>query len=154
VLKGISRTLALRIALATLGLLVVLGSLFSWRIMSGGSLGPLGPQLESMINAGLKGIQLRFDDSIIAWSEGRKFAHLQFVGVRVVDENEGVIARVPRANITLSGPALLGGTAAPTEVELIGVSANIVRRAGGKCGPAFTPPLLPCERRLNAKVAT
>jgi hypothetical protein len=131
VLKGISRTLALRIALATLGLLVVLGSLFTWRIMSGGSLGPLGPQLESMINAGLKGIQLRFDDSIIAWSEGRKFAHLQFVGVRVVDENEAVIARVPRANITLSGPALLGGTAAPTEVELIGVSANIVRRAGG-----------------------
>lgn len=114
-----------------LGLLVVLGGLFTWRIMSGGSLGPLGPQLESMINAGLKGIQLRFDDSIIAWSEGRKFAHLQFVGVRVVDENEGVIARVPRANITLSGPALLGGTAAPTEVELIGVSANIVRRAGG-----------------------
>ena len=131
VLKGISRKLALRIALATMGLLVVLGSLFTWRIMSGGSLGPLGPQLESMINAGLKGIQLRFDDSIIAWSEGRKFAHLQFVGVRVVDENEGVIARVPRANITLSGPALLGGTAAPTEVELIGVSANIVRRAGG-----------------------
>jgi len=131
VLKGISRKLALRIALATLGLLVVLGGLFSWRVMSGGSLGPLGPQLESMINAGLKGIQLRFDDSIIAWSEGRKFAHLQFVGVRVVDENEGVIARVPRANITLSGPALLGGTAAPTEVELVGVSANIVRRAGG-----------------------
>jgi hypothetical protein len=131
VLKGISRKLALRIALATLALLVVLGSLFTWRIMSGGSLGPLGPQLESMINAGLKGIQLRFDDSIIAWSEGRKLAHLQFVGVRVVDENEGVIARVPRANITLSGPALLSGTAAPTEVELIGVSANIVRRAGG-----------------------
>lgn len=130
-LGGISRKLALRIALGATGVLVVAGALFAWRIMSGGSLGPLGPQLESMINAGLKGIQLRFDDSIIAWSEGRKFAHLQFVGVRVVDSNEGVIARVPRANITLSGPALLGGTAAPTEVELVGVSANIVRRAGG-----------------------
>lgn len=124
--------LVLRVALGSLAVLLLAFGIFIWRTMNGPvSLGLLTPRLEGMINAGLKGIQLRLDDSILEWSEGRKFAHLQFLGVKVVDGNEAVIARVPRANITLSGPALLSGSVAPTNVELIGVSATVVRRSGG-----------------------
>ena len=126
------RKWSLRVAAAAGALLLVTVGLFTWRAMNGPvSLGFLSPQIEAMINASLTGMRIRFDDSVIAWSEGRKLAHLQFVGVRLVDENEGVIARVPKANVTLSGPALLQGTAAPTAIELLGVSANIVRKAEG-----------------------
>jgi len=126
------KTWTWRILLGVAGLAIALSGLFAWQVTNGPvSLGILTPQIEAMINGGLSGIRFRFDDSTVAWSDGRKLAHLQFSGVRVVDENEGVIARVPKANLTLSGPALLMGTAAPTEVELMGVSANIVRRAGG-----------------------
>ena len=86
---------------------------------------------EAMINADLTDVQLRFNDSIIEWSDGRQLAHLQFVGVEVVDLNGGVIARIPRANVTLSGAALLSGSVAPTKVELIGVTASVVRRSDG-----------------------
>lgn len=122
----------LRVAGVSLVALLLFAGVFLWRAMNGPvSLGVLTPRLEAMINSGLKGMQLHFEDSILAWSEGRKFAHIQFLGVSVVDGNDAVIARVPRANITLSGPALLGGSVAPTNVELIGVSANVVRRSGG-----------------------
>jgi len=132
VLTGHVRKWSLRVAALAAALVLVLSGLFAWRAMNGPvSLGFLAPQIESMINAGLTGVKIRFDDSVIAWSEGRKLAHLQFVGVRIVDENEGVIARVPKANVTLSGPSLLQGKAAPTTVELVGVSANVVRRAEG-----------------------
>ncbi|MEQ1753046.1 MAG: AsmA-like C-terminal region-containing protein [Micropepsaceae bacterium] len=131
-LRFISSRLTLRVTLGIVCVLGLLSAVFVWRAMNGPvSLGIFTPRLEAMINSGLKGIQLKFDDSIIEWSEGKKLAHLQFLGVSIVDENEGVIARVPKANVTLSGPALLGGTVAPTNVELIGVTANVVRRSGG-----------------------
>ncbi|MFN9163608.1 MAG: hypothetical protein ACK6DM_13040, partial [Alphaproteobacteria bacterium] len=126
------RKWSLRIGAVAAVFVLALAGLFAWRAMNGPvSLGILTPQVEAMLNAGLTGVKVRFDDSVIAWSEGRKLAHLQFVGVRIVDDNEGVIARVPKANVTLSGPALLQGTAAPTTIELVGVSANVVRRTGG-----------------------
>ena len=95
------------------------------------SLGPLTSRLEAMINAGLKDFQLRFSDSAIEWSEGKKLAFLDFVTVEAVDRNGTVIARVPRASVSLSGPALLNGEIAPTRVELSGAAALVVRRADG-----------------------
>lgn len=114
------------------GALVLTVGIFVIRAMTGPvSLGLLTPRLEAMINAGLKDIKLRFGDSVIEWSEGRSIAHLQFIDVEALDNDGNVIARVPRANVSLSGPALLSGEAAPTQVELIGASALIVRRADG-----------------------
>jgi hypothetical protein len=131
-MTGRVRTWALRLSLAAVAVILGLAGLFVWRAMNGPvSLGFMAPQLESMINAGLSGARIRFDDSVIAWSDERDLAHLQFIGLRVVDENEGVIARIPKANVTLSGPELLRGVAAPTSIELVGVSANVVRRSSG-----------------------
>ena len=126
------RIWAVRMSLAAGAIVLALMGLFVWRAMNGPvSLGFMAPQLESMINAGLSDVRIRFDDSVIAWSEDRDLAYLQFIGLRVVDENEGVIARIPKANVTLSGPELLRGVAAPTSIELVGVSANVVRRSSG-----------------------
>ncbi len=131
-LTGSTRTWFLRAAGACVLVLVVLAGLFAWRAANGPvSLGFLSPQLEAMINAGLSGVRVRFDDSVVAWSQGRERAHLHFIGVRIVDDNEGIIARIPKAKVTLSGPALLQGVAMPTSIELVGVSANVVRRADG-----------------------
>jgi hypothetical protein len=129
-----SAKVALRITAIAVCAVVVVGGIFFWRMMNGPvSLGGLlTPRLEAMINAGLKDIQLRFGDSVIEWSKDRQTAHLQFIDVEVVDRNGAVIARVPRANLSLSGPALMNGEAAPTKVELIGANAVLVRRANGK----------------------
>lgn len=123
---------ALWVTLMVTGALILTVGIFVFRAMTGPvSLGLLTPRLEAMINEGLKDIQLRFGDSVIEWSEGRSVAHLQFIDVEALDRKGNVIARVPRANVSLSGPALLNGEAAPTRVELIGASALIVRRADG-----------------------
>lgn len=115
-----------------LAALVAVGGVFVWQAMNGPvSLGLLTPRLEAMINSGLKDMQLRFGDSVIEWSEGRNLAHLQFIDVEALDVGGNVIARVPRANVSLSGPALLNGEVAPTKVELVGVNALLVRRADG-----------------------
>ncbi len=127
-----SAKIALRIAAIALAALTVVAGIFVWQAMNGPvSLGLLTPRLEAMINAGLTDIQLRFGDSVIEWSEGRSLAYLQFVDVQALDRNGNVIARVPRAKLSLSGPALLKGEVAPTRVELIGATALIVRRADG-----------------------
>lgn len=127
-----SAKIAVRVGAVALGVLVIVSAIFVWRAMNGPvSLGLLTPRLEAMINSGLKDIQLRFGDSIIEWSESRDIAFLQFVDVEAVDRNGAVIARVPRAKVTLSGPALLNGEVAPTNVELVGASALMVRRADG-----------------------
>lgn len=128
----------MRIAAVAFGALVVVGGIFVWRALNGPvSLGLLTPRLEAMINSGLKDIQLRFGDSVIEWSEDRNIAHLQFIDVEALDDNGAVIARVPRAKLSLSGPALLNGEVAPTNVELIGASAVLVRRANGKVQLGF-----------------
>jgi hypothetical protein len=122
----------LRIAAVAAAAVAVVGGIFVWQAMNGPvSLGLLTPRLEAMINAGLKDMQLRFGDSVIEWSEGKNLAHLQFIDVEAYDKAGNVIARVPRANLSLSGPALLRGEVAPTKVELIGVKALLVRRADG-----------------------
>ena len=131
-LNKLSAKLALRVGVAAFCVLAAAGGLFLWRAMTGPvSLGLLTSRLEAMINADLTDVQLKFNDSIIEWSDGRQLAHLQFVGVEVVDLNGSVIARIPRANVTLSGAALLSGSVAPTKVELIGVTASVVRRSDG-----------------------
>ncbi|MCE9520845.1 MAG: hypothetical protein K8S25_00255 [Alphaproteobacteria bacterium] len=127
-----SAKIALRVAAVAFGAIAIAATIFVWRAFNGPvSLGLLTPRLEAMINSGLKDIQLHFGDSVIEWSEGRSIAFLQFVDVVAVDRNGAVIARVPRAKVSLSGPALLNGEVAPTNVELIGASAQLVRRLDG-----------------------
>ena len=128
-----SASIALRVAAVALGLLVVVGAFFAWRISSGGpvSVGFLNSRIEAMINSSLKSAQVRIGDSVIEWSKDNKFAHLQFIDIEALDPSGNVIARVPRANVSLAGPALLKGEAVPTRVEVIGANAMIVRRADG-----------------------
>lgn len=122
----------MRVAAVAFVAVAVVGALFVWQAMNGPvSLGLLTPRLEAMINSGLKDIQVRFGDSVIEWSEGKNLAYLQFVDVEALDRSGNVIARVPRAKLSLSGPALLRGDVAPTRVELVGVNALLVRRADG-----------------------
>jgi hypothetical protein len=122
-----------RVAAVAFVALVVVSAVFVWQAMNGPvSLGGLlTPRLEAMINSGLKDMQVRFGDSVIEWSEGKNLAYLQFIDVEALDLNGNVIARVPRAKLSLSGPALLRGDVAPTRVELVGVNALLVRRADG-----------------------
>ncbi len=124
--------MALRVAGVAVVLLMLVSGFYAWRLMSGGSLpGFLSSQIEAAVNGSLKDVQLRLGDSSIEWTEGNKVALIQFANVEAVDRNGNVIARVPKANVSLSGPALMNGEVTPTRVELSGVSAMVVRRKDG-----------------------
>ena len=125
--------IALRVTAIALVAGVVATGIFVWRAMNGPvSLGGLlTARLEAMVNNSLTDIKVRLGDSVIEWAEGKKLAHLEFIGIEALDATGNVIARVPRAKLSLSGPALLNGEVAPTRVELVGVNAMLVRRADG-----------------------
>jgi hypothetical protein len=116
------------------GLFALVAAYFAWQLASGGpvSFGFLTSQIESTINANLKDIQLRLGNAALRWSEDKKFAHLQFDNVEAVDSNGNVIARVPKANLSMSGPALTNGDVVPTRIELVGATAMVVHRADGR----------------------
>ena len=128
-----SAKVALRVTAIALAAGALVAGIFVWRAMNGPvSLGSIiTARLQAMINAELSDVQVRFGDSVIEWAEGKKLAHLQFIDIEALDRTGGVIARVPSAKLSLSGPALLNGEVAPTRVELTGVDATLVRRADG-----------------------
>jgi hypothetical protein len=128
-----SAKVALRVTAIALAAGVLVAGIFVWRAMNGPvSLGGiLTARLEAMINADLSGVQVRFGDSVIEWAEGKKLAHLEFINIEALDATGSVIARIPSAKLSMSGPALLNGEVAPTRVELAGVDATLVRRADG-----------------------
>ena len=125
--------IALRIGLAVVGAIVVGVGLFVWQLMSGGKV-PLWvvvPRIEAAINASLKGVQVSLGDGVVDFTEDKKVAHLRFDNVQATDDNGNVIARVPKANVALSGPALMNGEFAPMKIEVVGASALVVRRKDG-----------------------
>jgi hypothetical protein len=125
--------LALRIGLAVLGVVVVGAGLFVWQLMSGGPV-PLSffvPRIEAAINSSLKDIQVDLGDGVVEFTEDQKVAHFRFANVEATDKDGNVIARVPKANVALSGPALMNGEFAPIKVEISGASALVVRRKDG-----------------------
>lgn len=125
--------IALRIGAAVLGVIVIVGGVFVWQIMSGTgvSLGLFMSSLEAQINAELKDVQIDLGDGVLERSKDGKLVHFRFAGVTATDRNGNVIARVPKANVSLSGPAFANGEIAPTKVEIMGASALVVRRKDG-----------------------
>lgn len=125
--------IVLGVAAIAIGLVVVGAGLFAWRLTSGGEV-PVGmfiPRIEAAINEKLKDIQVDLGDGVIEFTKDQKVAHFRFQNVEASDRNGNVIARVPKANVSLSGPALMNGEFAPMKVEISGASALVVRRKDG-----------------------
>ena len=131
----ISRPAKIALSVVAFGLgVVTLGAgLFAWRLMSGGpvSLGPLVQRIEATINSNLKDVQVDLGDGVVEFTKDQKVAFFRFENVEASDRNGNVIARVPKANVSLSGPALMNGDFAPMKVEIVGASALFVRRKDG-----------------------
>lgn len=125
--------IALGIGAAVLGVVVLAAGLFVWQLMSGGRvpLSFLVPRIEAAINSSLKDVQVDLGDGVVEFTEDQKVAHFRFENVEATDGSGNVIARVPKANVALSGPALMNGDFAPISVEVSGASALVVRRKDG-----------------------
>jgi hypothetical protein len=125
--------IALRIGAAVLGVTLLAAGLFVWQLMSGGKV-PVGlfiPRIEAAINDSLKDIQVDLGDGVVEFTKDQKVAYFRFENIAASDRNGNVIARVPKANVSLSGPALMNGDFAPMKVEISGASALVVRRKDG-----------------------
>jgi hypothetical protein len=125
--------IALGIGAAVLGVVVLGAALFVWQLMSGGrvSIGFFVGQIEAAINSSLKGVQVDLGDGVVEFTKDQKVAHFRFENVEATDSVGNVIARVPKANVALSGPALMNGEFAPISIEVAGASALVVRRKDG-----------------------
>lgn len=125
--------IALRIGAAVVGVVLLAAGLFVWQLMRGGPvpLSLLVPRIEAAINASLKNVQVDLGDGVVEFTKDQKVAFFRFENVEATDDSGNVIARVPKANVALSGPALMNGEFAPMKVEIAGASATVVRRKDG-----------------------
>jgi hypothetical protein len=96
------------------------------------SLSFLSARLESMVNAELDGLQVRFRDTTLDWSDASGRVNLTLVGARLIDKNGGVLAQAPRVAIALSPTALLQGRAVPRWIALDRPAGRITRDASGQ----------------------
>jgi hypothetical protein len=113
---------------------------FVWMATQGPvSLGFITSRLESSINAGLGGVRLSFEDTILDWSADNGQANLALVGVTVHNAEGVLIARAPKVAMGLSSDALMQGRAVPRWVELISPSAVVLRQSDGRVRLGFTP---------------
>lgn len=103
-----------------------------WRLSLGPvSLGFVSGPIESVVNAGLTGMRVELSDAVIERAQDSGRPRLRFRDVRLVDTAGGLIARAPRAAVSIDESALLTGRVVPRRLELIGPQILARRTADG-----------------------
>lgn len=84
------------------------------------SLSFLVAPIESAINRELDGLTVRIDDAIVRRDPEGSGVRFRLRNLRLIDDQNNVVAQAPQAAIGLSSRALLAGRIAPGRVDLIG----------------------------------
>ncbi len=125
---------AVKYGLEALGVFVtavtVLTGLFMWRIAAGPvPLGFLNETLIELADAELEQGSLGLDDTVLLWVPESRQLVLSLIGVELKDATGESVVTVPEVRINVRVASLLRGVISLQKVELVGVSASIVRRA-------------------------
>lgn len=132
---GRSTKLFLEVLTTLIVLTAIAGAVLAWRLSQGPiSLGFIAPTVESVINSGLSGTKVDFEDVVVAWREARRTLDVRAVGVNVLRPDGSRIAQLPEVSASLSGRALLHGMIAPTRLEVLGAKIVLVRAPDGGFG--------------------
>lgn len=142
---GGPRSLAARLTRASgalltflIGLVLVLAVGTYLRLKEGPiSLEAALPAIQSVVSKQLPGARIVIEDASITLSEERGGAALSLTNVRLLDEDNGVFARAPKAEGMFNIAGLLRGEVVPRDVVLTGVSARIIRREDGSFSLGF-----------------
>ncbi len=124
--------LILRIVLAALGFLVLLGAVAVWRLSASPvSSTFLTPYIESAIDRFLPGTRTSIEHTLLVWDNADFSLALRAGGVEVKDEKGGVIAAVPHMFIRWNVLAL-AGLYLPTELVIEHPQVRVERKADGR----------------------
>ncbi len=95
------------------------------------------PTIQSVVSERLPGARVVIEDASITLSEDRGGAALSLTNVRLVNAENGVFARAPKAEGLFNVAGLMRGEVVPRDVVLTGVSARIIRREDGSFSFGF-----------------
>ena len=116
----------------------------AWRLSQGPvSIGFLRPYVLDALPTDDGSLRLTVQDTVLAWSGWERPLDLRATGVRALDADGNVVATIPQASLGVSYRALARGLFAPTNIDLIGLRATVLRteegrfrfRLGGPEGP-------------------
>ena len=108
--------------------LAVLLAVTAWLLSSGPvSLGFLTPYLKEALTLGRTGVRVELEDTILAWAGWDRTLDIRAIGVRLLNEEGGLIAGVPEVSLGLSGTALLEGRLGPTTLDLLRPKIRLLR---------------------------
>jgi hypothetical protein len=106
--------------LGCLALILVIAALVLFRLWLGPiQVGFLTPHLERAVAGERSGRRLEIDDTVVAWDVDRHSIDLLARGVRVLERDGTRLAVLPEVAVRLDLEALLGGTIAPTSIEIL-----------------------------------
>jgi hypothetical protein len=112
--------------------LAVLFAVLAWLLSTGPiSLAFLSPYVEDVLTKAESEFRIEFDDVVLAWAGWERTLDVRALGVRVLRDDDSLLASLPAVSVALSGRALIRGAVALTSLELIGIDARLVRRADG-----------------------
>jgi len=113
--------------------LAVLLAVTAWLLSSGPvSLGFLTPYLKEALTLGRTGVRVELEDTILAWAGWDRTLDIRAIGVRLLNEEGGLIAGVPEVSLGLSGTALLDGRLVPTTLDLLRPKIRLLRTREGQ----------------------
>ena len=118
--------------LGCLALILVIAATLLFRLWLGPiEVGFLTPHLESAIAGERSGRRLEIDDTVVAWDVDGHSIDLLARGVRVLERDGTRLAVLPEVAVRLDLEALLGGTIAPTSIEILAARLTLVRGEDG-----------------------
>lgn len=132
-----TRVLAEIAAASLLGVMLLTGAA-AWRLSQGPvPLNFLTPHFEEALNGHGAPFRVTMEKTNLAWAGWERTLDIRVVGVRATAKDGRLIARVPEISVSVSVRALFQGIVAPTSLDLIGGSLQLVRRKNGELAMAF-----------------
>ena len=116
----------------------VVSAAFWWRLSKGPvSLAFLKNTVEYQINTSLSELDVSIKNVVIERDEKTGHPRLRLQNIQFKNRDGRLIARAPRASISIKGKALLTGKIVPLGLELIGARLLIQRSVDGSIGLGF-----------------
>jgi hypothetical protein len=126
--------------MSLLAVVMIAAGAFMWRLSRGPVvLDFLASQVQERINSKLPGMSVKLENLVVERDAASGMPRFRLRNVELRDTGGGLIARAPRAAISVEGGSLLLGTFVPREFELIGPSILIRRQLEGSFKLGYGP---------------
>ncbi len=136
-----SLRITLEVVIGVLAGLAILAGIGVWRLSSGPvHLEFLTPYLEEALRDPQGQLTVDVGETVLTWGGWTRAVDLRVRNIRVIGSDEGTVAVLPDASVTLSTRALVQGIVAPTEIDIIGARVELVRDRNGVIHLGTTVP--------------